>query len=410
MPQTITRRNMLVGGITAGAVALLPARVATALDFGTVFGGLGAALFPSAAFGLASFALIKTLGNVNGLIGQTQALESHIDDVLTQVKSILTNIQTIVADCVTVMQDIESLVANLPSELSTAINDAQARLTFANLQGDVANMSACLQSRGSIIAKQSDINALNQKIVKDISQLSSLQSNPIQFAIQVIPALSTWVHGYTALNMLVAPASRQTNPWDHDVVKVMTLPRIQNLITLVNQRKQAQSDLSSIFPMSNDLVYQFDGTNFTRTTIPFALTYPSGTMNGNFYVIWPSSFPATSQSLGLPPTTWIPPGMLNQRYGDFCVLLDAPQGSPLPRAWGTLPVPDVPGAPNGFASDIKAGLVAQAAYLKMNTSIVSQIVSFDRVTDGFGVFQDSVQANLVVGNRDSWANMPILTP
>jgi hypothetical protein len=405
----ITRRRMLAGSGATAALMVLSSRNARALSIGDIFGGIGAALFPGVALGLSGFEIIKTLGNVNNLIGnvndlvgQTQALESHIDTVITQIQGILTNVQTIVADCDQALKQVEALIAKLPAELATAFDEAAAKQAFADLQADTANMSSYLTSRASIQAESTRIQNLSEKIVRDISRIKSTQNNPILFAMQVIPALSTWVHGYTAYNMLKASGARDGNPWDHNVVKVIALPRINDLIGVVTQQRNVINNMASTVPSKNGSLYQFSGTQFAQTNLQFATSYASGQMSGNYYVIWPGGPIPSAQTLQIAPNL-ITPNMVNMRAGELCYLLQGP--NTLPRIWSQVQHPDVLGM---LSPENIAALNAEAAYMQISSEVLPQYVSFEQLTDGFGVFQKAVQDNLVTGDRDSWAKIPVM--
>ena len=406
MSHAISRRKMLYLSASMAAAASLPGKSAMALDLGSIFGTVGAAIFPAAALGLAGFSIIKTMGNANDLIAQTQQLETHIDQVVSQIQDILKTVQTIVADCAQAVQEVERLVAQLPAELSAAFNQAAATAAFANLQADAANMKGLIRTRATIKANDSHIQSLCEKMVNDISQLSATQTNPVQFAMQVAPALSVWVQGYTAYNMLLPSDGRGDSPWDHDVVQVMTLPKFNSLITSVNQQKQQIGDLGSVLPMKNGLIYQFDGSKFTKTANPFALTYAPGLLNGPYYAIWPGQSTQNLQATLGPQVGILPPHALDQQMNDFCYLLSS-NNPGAPRIWSTLP--SVEEVPQQITSpDLSAARVALLAYKSLVADAVPQYMAFQTLTDGFGVFQRSVQDNLVTDQTPSWNAAPAI--
>jgi hypothetical protein len=256
----VNRRKMIIGAGSTVLLGALGPTPAFGLDFGSVFGTvLGAAgvgLFPGAAAALGGFEVVRLLGNAadlagnaNNLVTQTQQLESHIDSVLNQVSSTLATVQSFVQDCDNALHDIENLVQQLPGALVAAFNQVAAATAFARLRGDSANMAAYLQSKGSIIANRTQIQNLSDKIVNDISTVDALQQNMVQFVIQVIPGLSTWVQGYTAYNLLLAGDARGTNPWDHQVVSAISLPRINSLLVSIKQQRSAANDIGANIPL-----------------------------------------------------------------------------------------------------------------------------------------------------------------
>src|SRR5579863_7214508 len=348
MSLVINRRKLIIGaGSTVLLGALAPSQ-ALGIDLGSVFGttlgAVGVGLFPGAAAALGGFELIRLLGNAadlagnaNNLVTQTQQLESHMDSVLNQVSTTIAIVQSFVQDCDSALHDIEKLVKQLPSALVVAFNEVAARTAFARLRADSANMAGYLHSKGSIIANHTQIQHLSEKIVDDISSVDALQQNKVQFVMQVIPGLTTWVQGYTAYNLLLAGNARGTNPWDHDVVSTIALPRITALLDAIKQQRAAEGDIESRLPLDTGDLYTFDGTKFTKTGTSFAVTYGPGEIdNGFYYAIWPEGVvppplpPAPGVFQPMPGATL--PG--TPRSGDLCYLFGYQNGR---RVWWQLP-------------------------------------------------------------------------
>lgn len=413
MSVLMDRRKLIVG---AGSTALLEGlrpSPAFGLDlgsvFGTVLGAVGVGLFPGAAAALGGFELVRLLGNAadlagnaNNLVAQTQQLETHIDTVLNQVSSTLATVQSFVQDCDNALHDIENLVQQLPGALVSAFNEVAARTAFARLRADSANMAGYLQSKGSILANRTQIQNLSEKIVNDISTVDALQQNMVQFVIQVIPGLTTWVQGYTSYNLLLAGEARGTNPWDHQVVSVIGLPRITALLNGIKQQRAAAADVDSRLPLDAGSVYTFDGTTFAKTSRTFAPKYGAGEIDsGNYYTIFPSGVTLPSAPAGAfqPSAFGIP------SPGDFCFLGSNRNGVRV--WWVALPPNLVPPTPP-LSAEAVAAEQAATVYPRMIASTLKNGLALDQLTEGWQGFERVVKTNLVTGDRDMWTKLPIL--
>jgi len=406
MTVLINRRKLIQG---AGATALIAAFgqfPAFSLDlgsvFGTVLGAAGVGLFPGAAAALGGFELIKLLGNAadlagnaNNLVTQTQQLEAHFDSVLSQVSATLATVQSFVNDCDNALHNIENLIKQLPGTLAAAFNELAAKTAFARLRGDSANMAAYLHSKGSIIANHTQIQNLSEKIVNDISAVDALQQNTFQAVMQVVPALTTWVQGYTAYNLLFTGDTRGINPWDHQVVSAIGLPRITALVDGIKQQRQAAGNIDSYLPLDAGALYTFDGASFSKTNKIFAQQYQPGNIdNGFYFTIYPD---------GLTQSTI--PGVTPEQ-GDFCYLSNSAYG----RFWFPVIVPTTGVfAPYPYsAPELVAGQRASIAYQHLLSAAFKNLMALDQLSQGWQIFDNAVKTKLVNGDRKTWTELPSL--
>lgn len=409
MTLLVNRRKLILGAGSATLVGAFGQFRAFGLDFGstfgTVLGAVGVGLFPGAAAALGGFELVRLLGNAadlagnaNNLVAQTQQLESHIDSVLNQVSTTLATVQSFVQDCDNAVHDIENLVKQLPTALVAAFDEVAARTAFARLRADTVNMAGYLHSKGSIIANHAQIQSLSEKIVNDISTVDALQQNKIQFVIQVIPGLSTWVQGYTAYNLLLAGEARGTNPWDHGVVSSIAAPRITALLDTIKNQRKAADDIDSRLPLEGGYLYTFDGTSFTKTSKAFAERYQAGEIdNGLYYTIYPEGV------VHPPYLPFIPLG--NPQAGDLCYLAYGPGGL---RYWITAPLPNVI-VPGVYPPELMAAEKAAVAYPRLMASTLKNGVALNQLSQGWQVFDTAVKSKLITGDRDTWTKLPMLT-
>ena len=295
---------------------------------------------------------------------------------MNQVSTTLATVQSFVQDCDKALHDIESLVQQLPSALVAAFDQIAATTAFARLRADSANMAAYLQSKGSIISNHAQIQSLSDKIVNDISSVDALQHNMVQYVIQVIPGLSTWVQGYTAYNLLLAGDSRGTNPWDHQVVSAIALPRITSLVDTIKQQRTAANDVASTLPLDARWLYTFDGATFTRTSKPFAPSYASGAIDdGSYYAIWPDGvpLPAFPQFPGF----YLPGSYLTPNPGDFCFLAPISGGI---RYWRVALAKNE--VPANVPAETDAAALAATVYSRLMLSSLKNVTALNQLTEG----------------------------
>jgi hypothetical protein len=400
-------------GSTAALATFHPLR-ASGFDlgsvFGTVLGAVGVGLFPGAAAALGGFQLIRFLGNAadlagnaNSLVDQTKNLESHFDSVLSQVSTTLVTINSFVQDCDAAVREIETLVKQLPGSLAVAFDAAIAKAAFGRLRGNTANMAAYLQTKGSIITNRKEIQRLSEKIVNDISTIDAVQTNSFQAVMQIIPALTTWVQGYTAYNLLQLGDQRGTNPWDHQIISSISLPRITDLIDGIKGQNKESGDIDSQLPLEAGVIYTFDGTSFARTKKKFAPKYSAGEIdNGFYYCIYPD---------GISPSQVFAPGVFvtQPKPGDFCYLWDLNVGV---RVWvmATAPAELPPGVFQTFKIPTSAAAESAAfAYPRLMSAALKNLKALNQLTEGWQMFDNAVKSKLVNGDRDIWTKLPQLT-
>jgi hypothetical protein len=437
MSYAIHRRRFIVGaGSTAFLATLNPLR-AFGFDlgsvFGTVLGAAGVGLFPGAAAALGGFELIRLVGNAadlagnaNSLVDQTKQLEKHFDSVLTEVSATIRTINSFVQDCDTAVHEIEALVKQLPGAIAAAFDATLAKQAFGTLRGDTANLASYLQSKGTIIANRQKIQSLSDKIVNDISTVDAIQQNDFQAVMQMVPALGTWVQGDTAYNLLVDKNQRQTNPWDHNVVSTISLPRITGLVNTIKQQSKEAGDVNSYVPLDSGVVFTFDGSKFTKTNKAFWPLYSAGQIdNGFYYTIYPTGVVVNLPALPPPPvlqgadtyTSVIGDSVLTHRMdmfgaasaGELSFLWTPPAGI---RYWTkVLPPVQLPlGVFQPFPEppEIAASEAVFAAYPLVMAAALKNVSAVHQLGQGWQIFDDAVQSQLVKGNRDIWKNLPKL--
>ena len=185
-------------------------------------------------------------------------------------------IASFVQHCSNALDEIEQLLGQLPASLSAAFDAATAKQAFANLQADGGTMVGYLQSKGSIVAQGSQIQGECARMAREISMLNVMMPNDLQFMMQAVPGLMTWMQGYTAYNLLLDGSSRGVNPWDHQLVSLTVLPRISNLLGSISAQRASEAQCRVWLPLDSKFIYKFDGTSFSRTTTKFALKYSPG--------------------------------------------------------------------------------------------------------------------------------------
>jgi len=422
----LNRRKVILGAGSIPLFSSIPQSATLAFSFGDALLGAGVALFPGAALALAGFGLVKTVqlvsnanntvNNLNSLIDQTKSLEAHIDTVLNQVSATLTTIQSFVQDCDKTLQEIEVLIKQLPDALVAAFDAVATKGALAGLKADCANMSGYLNSKGSIVANQLRIQILCEKIVNDIIQVDALKDNMFQFVMQTIPGLTTWMQGYTAVNLLLPGDRRSVNPWDHQVVSSVALPMINTMIKSIKDQIAGDGQTAARIPLDSAVIYTFDGAKFSRTDKTFAVKYAAGEIDqGFYYTIWPAG--VTWQ---MPPFAPPPPGApqppRGPQAGDFCYLLfggserfwvippasNLDFGPPPPLPPGVPPRPWPP-------ADAAAAQRAGAVFPRLLTSALKSTVAFGQLTDGWQLFEKSKDANLTNGDKDLWVKMPMVS-
>lgn len=419
MGQLLNRRELILSGGSAALLCTWKASPASALDlgsvFGTVLGAVGVGLFPGAAAALGGFELVRLLGNAADLAGsagdlvkQTQQLEAHFDSVLSQVSVTLATVQSFVQDCDKTLHDIEDLIHQLPNTISAAFDKAAATTAFARLRADSANMAGYLQSKGSIIANKAQIQSLSEKMVTEISTIDALAPNMFQSMMQTVPGLATWVQGYTAYNLLAPGDSRATNPWDHQAVSQIALPKIKVVLQAVQQQQAAMGDLDSQLPLDPGILYTFNGSSFAKANHPFATQYGPGQINnGYYYAIWPDGVTPV-----LPPNMPFSPGAPKPVFiglpqpGDLCYLAAAPSS---PRLWWELPAPNIP-LGTFVGAEVSAAQQVAVVYPRLMSQTLRSASSLNQLTQGWEVFQRAVKTNLTVDDntKATWKQLPAL--
>jgi hypothetical protein len=419
MRATFDRRNLMLGAGSTALLGALPRSAVQAFSLGDALTGLGVAVFPPAAAALAGFGLVKTVdlvSNLDSLVDQTKNLETHIDQVLTQVSTILSTVQKFVQDADKALQEIEDLIKQLPEALVAAFDKIATQTALAKLRAAGANMSGYLHSKNSIIDNSSRIRDLCDEMVNEIIAVDTLEKNMFQFIIQTVPGLTTWMQGYTAYNLTLEPDRRLTNPWDHQVVSSYALPKFISVIQSVKGYRGSEADIASRIPLDSKVLYTFDGAKFSKADRAFAITYPIGTIdNGYYYTIWPDGVTWQGPPLPPQPPGAPPPRIISPQAGDFCYLIMAPERFWMiaPAAGFILPPPPVqpgmPPPPFWPPPDFAAAQRASATYPRLLSTALKTTVAFDQLTDGWQIFEKSTDANLAQGDRDLWSKMPRLT-
>jgi hypothetical protein len=402
---TSNRRAFLLAGASALAVGGLPGPVARAFSFGDAIKGIGVAVFPGAAAALGGFGLVQTvnlISNLNSLVDQTKNLETHIDQVLTEVSGTLRAIQGFVQDCQRTLQDIEALIKDLPQVLASAFNAVVTRDALGKLLGDSANMSGYLNSKGAIIENRARIQDLCQAINEDIFRLATLESNALQFAMHTVPALTTWMQGYTAYNLLLDPDRRSSNPWDNQLVSALAVPKMNGIIQSIKDQRASNADLMSRVPLDQRVLYTFDGSKFAATDKPFAYEYGNAAIdNGLYYTIWPNDANWQGPTLPPMPNPVPPPPRPVLQAGDFCYLVPGAL-----RFWATAPssIFVMPTTPVELVSAQRAN----SAFVRLLASSLKSVVAFNQLSDGWQDFEQTKNRMLVNVDKTSWAKMPRL--
>lgn len=423
----LNRRDVILGTGATALTTMLSPRQSFGLDIGSWFSNLptavGAAavgLFPGGATALGGFELIKVLGQASdleksagNLIAQTQALESHMDSVLTQVSATLNIVQTFVQDCDQALHDIEDLIRQLPNELAAAFDQVAAKQAFARLRGDCINMAAMLNSKGSIQANLTNIESLSRKIVTDITTVDALAPNMIQCVTQMTPALSVWVQGYSAYNLFRPQDQRETDPWSHQIVKNIALPKFKTLFDTIKQHSSAADDAGSKLTLEPNTVYKFDGSGFVKSSTSFAASYNAGEIDDDsYYAIWPDNvpYPISPPIPGAPPGAFRPggpPAIALAKAGDLCFLMDAAGG---PRYWEAV-FTFHPYEPRPYVEpkSLIAEQVVAVKYPHLMASAIGDLVAFHQITSGWELLETSVNSHLRDNpNKDVWEKLPTL--
>jgi len=381
--------------------------------FGTVAGATAVGLFPGAAAALGGFELINVLGkasnledNAISLVQRTKLLEDHFDSVLTQVSDILTTVQSFARDCDNTVHEIAVLVEQLPSALSKAVDETATKEAFGHLRGDCGNMAATLASKDSIAANLDKLERLSEKISDGISTVDALSLNAFQSLTLTVPALVTWVQGYTAYNLFIPGKSRSASPWEHPIVTGTALPRINSLLKQIQDEQSRQDNLSSILPLEPGVLYTFNGTRFDKSDKPFAPMYQPGQPDdGFYYVIWPDGTKPLDFN-GQPGREGVPGVPVS---GILCYLSASPPGAhPDPRCWIEAPNKSV--VVRLFPAG-EAAKQAGDAYPILLADALKRVTAFNQITQGWQQFQTAVNTHLLASDqlKASWHDIPMLS-
>ena len=386
-----------MGGAALGleGISLRPSYASLLQDFAMgAVGAVGLGFLPEAGSVLAGFGTITGISDIGKLVNDTDALVKHIDTLLNQVSSTLTTIQIFIQDCDKALVDIDNLISQLPNQIGAQIDLVATKKALGRLRGHAAVMGSRLSTRQSIAASQNLIQALCDEMVVDLTTVDALVANDYQFVMQTVPALSTWVQGYVAYNLLLPPLTRSSSPWDHDVVKNVALPRMKSVIQTIKDQRSSLADTSSTVPLTSNVLYTFDGANFHVSKQPFAVTYPGGSIDSApYYTIWPAG--VTWQSAGLG-------GMPGPRPGQLCYLRD---NGPSPRDW--LPLSETP-LPGWNVQISQSAPAAAIAYNNLLRSTLQETLAFDQLTDGWQIFDQSVKSYLINVDKATWRTIPQL--
>ena len=187
---------------------------------------LGGALsvFGTGAAVLGGFKLVQLLSdaghavrNADDGVSDARALMRHLDAVLTQANVTLQSINEFVQHCTAdrALHDVEATLKNLPRDIARAIHSEDVRRELAKIKGQSANLKAAMLSRASIRRNAAYIEHLSKEMVASLMAYNELQDDAVEFTMQAVPSLTTWMHGYTAYNSLIPATSRDVPPWDH---------------------------------------------------------------------------------------------------------------------------------------------------------------------------------------------------
>lgn len=398
MSHSITRRKLLADTGRVALVAALGSSCASGLSIFGVFPKIGGDLLSSAANALnTGWNVINIAGNVANLIKdaddlaqQTKAVEDHINSVLSQVTTTLQLVQSFVQDCDNALHDIENLVKDLPSAIDAAFQHNAAVDAFKRIRGDCTALAALLGSTDYMIQESKSIEKFWLRVAGDIAGLDAVQHNDFQFVMQAVPALTTWMQGYTVYNLTAN--SRGPSPWKQPVVKDVVLPRLQTFIKSVKKQQSTVGDISSHLPLEAGSIYTFDGTTFVKSKRPFSLDYSADQIDSDFYyTIYPNN-------KSIPPGAYCCPAP-----GDFSYLGPVINGL---RFWYTAQKTLTNIGPPGKATD--NAQTAAAAYPRLLTTSLKSAVALNQLSPGLEVFDGAVQSRLANDCDDIWEKLPTL--
>jgi hypothetical protein len=441
-------RRAVLGGLVAVALTTSKKSVQAGW-FGDVLIGVGGAAGIAATGGFLAVAgaallgwkTIKLMGDADDLVGDVKLVGRHIDQVLTEVSATLKSIDKFVKDCDTALLAIEDALKKLPGEISAAFNAAEASKELGYLRGQSANLSAYLISRSSIHANAGRIQTLCEQMVESISAYGNLEPNSFQFTMQTVPAITTWVQGYLAYNLIRKPGERDQNPWDHTIVSSTAIPRFQDVISKLSDAKPFFDQLSAQTASKIGVLYQ--DTSYVpvvpfkfnepssihvlkETDIPFKWVYSRGEIDdGFYYAICPGprhfSIDDLSKMYGAPyfrsPPLGVDAEMVRNNDNPYPILSYLVQDKDNIgfRFWSDRPTGQTSHGALGewFLNDPKAA--DARAYITLMNSIsqniepYQQMLAFHQIADGMDGFQQTVKEQLIVGHRHEWQKMPRLT-
>lgn len=441
----ISRRTLL-GELGAVALATSSTSIQAGWFGDALIGSLGgAAVIATGGFlaiagaTLLGWKTIKLMGDADTLVGHATPVIDHIDNVLNEVSTTLKNIDMFVQDCDAALKNIEDTLKQLPGDISAAFNAAEAAKELGFLRGQGATLAAYLRSRSSIQRDAERIQNLCERMIKSISAYGALEQNSFQFTMQTVPAITTWVQGYLAYNVLRTPAQRDINPWDHAIVSSIVIPRFNDVILKLSNAKPYFDQLSARTVTKVGVLYQdttykpvfpYNWHNSSdhvmkETKIPFKWLYSKDEIDdGLYYAICPGPEPTVDDaywrryattSHRRPPIAVDAKYMRNRDYPFplMCYLVQDRDNLGY-RYWssGTNNLYNDDSDRNWFLNDPKAAdaraFEALEDLIMTNIEPYAGVLAFHRIADGLDAFRQTVKEQLIIGNRDQWLKMPKL--
>jgi hypothetical protein len=375
---------------------------------------------------LSGWTTIELLYNLNETVKKLPDLIKHIDKVVGEISHTLTDIRNFIQKIDDVLDDIHDVLKNLPKELGIAFDASEAKKQMGLLRGQSANMASVMVSRESIHVNARYIEDLSRRMVETISTYSAMEINGLQFTMQVLPALSIWVTGYTAYNALRKPKERDINPWEHQMV-VSAAARVISVIEDIRKAKREVTQRESAYAVKVGVVYKYDETanRFIETSIPYKRTYKPGEIDsGHYYCLCPRSASASEpiryDGHRTPPRLFDTPSATSPDFDDIIdglsYLVQDKEGVGY-RYWGgDLAYPDRSNSDSEayqwYASDPNAAdlraLTNLTSRVRLQSEEYGKIIAIRQLAHGIDDFEKSVRANLMQRGRTKWQKMPVI--
>jgi hypothetical protein len=282
----------LLIGASAVALSATTSR-AYAFSWGDVWGG-AKSFFKESALVLSGWSLVDLIYQGDQAARLLPGTIANFNDTLNQVQSTLSLVSTFVQRCNTTLTDIETFLHNLPTELSKGLDSAQAKTELGRIKGTSQNLAGYLISQGSIRTNAARIQNECERLVESMAILQELEPNPLSFAMQSASAITTWMHGYTAYNLLLKPEARGPSPWAHSFATANVSLLHQAVTTFTEQLAKAQAfDDNQPKALNPGIIFSFDQSRstFEKTDIQFQWLYTVPIPAGFYCTFVPSSAP-----------------------------------------------------------------------------------------------------------------------